>query len=103
MTVESSGAERKKKTGGVTGKGFMPGRSGNPGGRAKGASEVREMARAHTATAIERLAFWAASNEPSASVAACNALLDRAWGKAPVKFDDDDGKSGLTVIIKREV
>jgi hypothetical protein len=33
-------ASPKKKLGGVTGKGFMPGQSGNPGGRPKGSVKV---------------------------------------------------------------
>ena len=40
-TVTAQGVERKrKKLGGVTGKGFMPGQSGNPGGRPKGSVKV---------------------------------------------------------------
>lgn len=99
MVAQNKTAEQKKKP---RGKPFQKGISGNPGGRPKGIAEVKEMARAHTHTAIERLAFWANSGEPSASVAACNALLDRAWGKAPVKFDEEDATKGVTVIINKD-
>lgn len=92
---QNSRAEAKKNPGQ-----FTKGKSGNPGGRPKGIAEVKEAARAHTELAITRLAHWARSNEPSASVAACNALLDRGWGKAPMKFEDDEGNTGLTVIVK---
>lgn len=95
-TPQNRQAEAKKNSGQ-----FSKGKSGNPGGRPKGIAEVKEAARAHTELAITRLAHWANSNEPSASVAACNALLDRAWGKAPTKFEDDDGNTGLTVIINK--
>lgn len=71
---------------------FQPGRSGNPGGRPKEHAEVKEMARAHTAAAIERLAFWLMSDEPKASIAAATALLDRAWGKATQAISGEDGK-----------
>jgi hypothetical protein len=40
----------KKTTGGVTGKGFQPGKSGNPGGRKKGAIDA--------ATRIQQRADW---------------------------------------------
>ncbi len=43
--------------------------------------EVRELARSHTKGAIERLVFWMKSDNPSASVAAANAPLDRGYGK----------------------
>lgn len=36
MDVENKETNNEKKLGGVTGKGFMPGVSGNPGGRPKG-------------------------------------------------------------------
>lgn len=100
MSVENNGAERKKKPGGVTGRGFQKGQSGNPGGVPKSLKEVREAARKHSVLAIERLVFWAASSEPAVSVSACNALLDRGWGKAPVKFDEEDG-AALTVVIQK--
>jgi hypothetical protein len=39
-----SGVQNNGGTGGITGKGFMPGRSGNPGGRPKGlARATREL------------------------------------------------------------
>ncbi|MBS1035000.1 DUF5681 domain-containing protein [Gluconobacter cerinus] len=79
---------------------FKKGQSGNPGGRPKSIKEVKEAAREHTLLAIERLAHWARSNEPAASVAASNALLDRGWGKAPMKFDDDDGGQ-IRIVIER--
>jgi len=77
---------------------FQKGQSGNPGGRPKSIKEVKEAAREHTLLAIERLAHWARSDEPAASVAASNALLDRGWGKAPMKFDDEDsGQIRITI------
>lgn len=44
-----------KKPGGVTGKGFMPGQSGNPKGRAPLAEEVREALAADTLTRYAKL------------------------------------------------
>ena len=42
--------------------------------------KVRATA-AHTAEAIERLAYWMRSEDPRASPAACSALLARGWGQ----------------------
>jgi hypothetical protein len=60
---------------------FKKGQSGNPGGRIGIPAEVRELARSHTAAAINRLVHWMNSNDARASVAACNSLLDRGYGK----------------------
>jgi len=40
MTVEKQG---KNRLGGVTGRGFLPGQSGNPGGRPKGAVSLKRL------------------------------------------------------------
>jgi len=74
---------------------FRPGHSGNPGGRPRTIGEVRDAAREHTVEAIERLAHWMRSNDPRASVAAANALLDRGWGKAARPLSGQDGESPI--------
>ena len=51
--AENSSAERKKRRG--PGRPFKPGKSGNPGGRPKAITELREMAREHSAAAIKTL------------------------------------------------
>lgn len=43
---------------------------------------MKDLARAHTAEAIERLLHWLRSSNPRASVAAAQTLLDRGFGKA---------------------
>lgn len=63
---------------------FQPGQSGNPGGRPKDDEETKEvkaLARQHSKAALLRLVEWMASENPKASVSACNALLDRGFGK----------------------
>jgi hypothetical protein len=67
------------------GRPFKKGQSGNPGGRPKVVAEVRELARAHTAEAIETLVsiMTDPKSAPAARVSAANALLDRGYGKPP--------------------
>ena len=79
---------------------FKKGESGNPGGRPKELVEVKELARAHTVTAIERLAFWMNNDdEPRASVAASQILIDRGWGKAVQPVSGEDGKA-IEIIVR---
>ena len=73
---------------------FKKGQSGNPGGRIGVPKEVRELARTHTGDAVNRLVFWMNSDDPRASVAASNSLLDRGYGKpvAPIELDHHVGE-----------
>ena len=71
---------------------FRPGASGNPGGRPAALAEVKQLARQHTALAIQKLAHIAEhGHSEMAQIAAANALLDRAWGRPtqPVSGDDE--------------
>lgn len=78
---------------------FKPGQSGNPGGMPKGVREVRELARQHTATAMQALVEVCANKKapPSARVSAASTLLDRGWGKPlqPVDINDSRPLAGV--------
>ena len=62
---------------------WKKGQSGNPAGRKPdpNAAEIRLIAKSHCPAAINRLVEWMASDNPRASVAAANILLDRGYGK----------------------
>lgn len=83
------------------GRPFVKGQSGNPAGRAKKTPELREveeMARQAAPLAVERLKHWARSNDPGASVRACTALLDRAFGRPAQPIE---GEMVITEAIDR--
>ena len=68
---------------------FQKGQSGNPGGRPKILADVRELARAHTTSAMNALVQIVEDENapPAARVTAANSLLDRAYGKPEAKID----------------
>lgn len=63
---------------------WKPGQSGNPGGRSPrvgpNGETAAELARMHTAAAIETLASGLACPDWPTRVACANALLNRGWG-----------------------
>ena len=62
---------------------FKKGQSGNPGGRPKEVAEVRKLAQEHGRAAIERLVELMASENERTAVAACEAILNRGYGRPP--------------------
>lgn len=97
--VESN-RPQPKRLGGATGKGFLPGKSGNPGGQPGGIAELRALARAHTPEAIGALVeiVRARKAPPAARVAAATAILDRGWGRPTVGEPGADGAQLLRII-----
>jgi hypothetical protein len=75
----------------MRGRPFEKGKSGNPGGRPKDVGEVTALARKHTREAIERLAQIMRSDNERAAAAACEALLNRGWGKPAQPLTGSDG------------
>lgn len=62
---------------------FRKGQSGNPGGRPKGLTQLRELARVHTQEAFETLIEIMRDKgaKEMARLSAANSVLDRAWGR----------------------
>ena len=93
--------------GGVTGKGFLPGHSGNPGGRPKGlAALVREQ----TKDGLDPIAFLLLVLEGKVKgvkiehrMAAAKELLDRGFGKPSQQYEHNSDGSNIptsfTLII----
>lgn len=78
---------------------FAKGKSGNPGGKNKVPRAISDLAKAHSRESIERLAFWLASDNAKASVAAAIALLDRAWGKPSQQIDHGAAPGGNVKFV----
>jgi Family of unknown function (DUF5681) len=81
-TVKNNG----RTTGGVTGKGFMPGQSGNPRGRPKGLARATRELVGEDGMAIAQLWWDIARDETRRDrdrLEASRLLADRGWGKAP--------------------
>jgi hypothetical protein len=54
MLPENNGGTTRTRRGGVTGRGFLPGQSGNPGGRPRG---IAALVRDQTADGAELVAY----------------------------------------------
>lgn len=82
---------------------FVPGQSGNPGGRPRVLEQVREVARAQTAKMIGVLVGIANDPQapPAARVSAANAVLDRAWGKPSQTLEAVENGSAPSEMIVR--
>jgi hypothetical protein len=77
-TAEISMATAKKRG---PGRPFLPGRSGNPGGRPKRDPEADAILRGAVPSAVTKLIDLLASKNEKIALAAVNAVLDRAWGR----------------------
>jgi len=78
---------------------FVPGVSGNPGGRPRKNDYLTRLAKEHSLEAIEKLVHWMRQDEnPKASVAACSIILDRGYGKPlqQLEVKKEDPFSDLT-------
>lgn len=76
---------------------FAPGQSGNPSGRPKVDTRVRDLARAHTERAIQALVD--ALDDERTRVAAATALLDRGYGKPAQAITGEDGEGPVQMVL----
>lgn len=75
------------------GRPFKPGQSGNPAGRPREYGHVRKLARENTDESINTLvAIMRDEDQPAAArVRACEAILDRGWGRPTQPISGEDG------------
>ncbi len=76
---------------------FVPGASGNPGGRPKLPAEMREIFQSRGLEAAEILVKHLRASDPRVSVAAAREILDRAYGK-PVQSINVDKEERIKLI-----
>ncbi len=102
--------EKPKQLGGVTGKGFLPGRSGNPGGRPQGLAERVRRATKNGKTIVDFMISVARGmnidgRKPRLGdrVDAVKWLADRGWGRAiqgvERGFDGGQFRDRVTFVI----
>ena len=98
MSVENN--EKTTAEGGVTGAGFKPGKSGNPGGRPKVPEDVRTALVAACPDAVKLLVDTVNNKKakPALRVACANAVIDRVYGKSKQIVEFDNGQ--LNVVIE---
>lgn len=77
---------------------FGKGNRANPGGRPKENEELRQLAKQYTVQAILRLAELMSDDNGKTAVAACNAILDRGWGKPTQPLANDPNHPLVPVL-----
>lgn len=80
---------------------WKAGLSGNPGGRPKAEGEVTALARARGKTAFERLCTLMDSDNEMVVLRACEAILDRAYGRPRQALDaagDPERPMGVVIV-----
>ena len=79
---------------------FLPGKSGNPGGRPKDEHRVSELARSYTTEAIDTLVdLMRHGKDERVRGTAAQALLDRGWGEAKVEVVSS-GEGGYLELLR---
>ena len=78
---------------------FLPGTSGNPGGRPKDEVRVAKLARSYTSEAIDTLVnLMRNGRDERVRGTAAQALLDRGWGKPKVEVVSEGGGGYLEAL-----
>jgi hypothetical protein len=104
MTPAANSKKTAKKK---RGRPWQPGQSGNPSGRPKKTPEQREieeLARTWSKRAMNRLGKIATKGEDKDAVRACEAILDRGFGRARQQVDVGvTMPSGVVILPAEEI
>jgi hypothetical protein len=82
-----------RRLGGATGRGFMPGKSGNPRGRPPAPVDIAALARVHGPRCIEVAVELLDDPDSRIRLGALTALLDRGFGRPKQTIETPDGNS----------
>jgi hypothetical protein len=82
---------------------WKPGQPGNPQGRRAEDRKLKLLCRQHTEKAVNALVKHLDSDNPSAVVAAANAILDRAYGKPKQIVDKTVTQRFVDIERAREI
>ena len=91
--------QRVPRLGGSTGKGWTPGRSGNPKGRAPAEVDIAALARVHGPRCIEVAVALLDDQDSRIRLGAVNALLDRGFGRPVQAITSPDGTSNAMMHL----
>jgi len=102
--VQQTVANNAVSTGGVTGKGFKPGQSGNPSGRPPIAKEFRDKCRNYMEAGEggwDKLVSLASKSKPQIRIRALELITAYAYGK-PAQAVEVTGGDGAPVVVRLE-
>jgi hypothetical protein len=81
---------------------WKPAQSGNPTGYSGAYGEVTRLARQASPYAIQRLIALMDSEDERVAAVACNAILDRAFGKPRVQTEEKDSLEARIANMTRK-
>jgi hypothetical protein len=84
-------------SGGITGRGFRPGASGNPTGRSRDSLDIAKVARQYGPKCIEVVAKLLTDRDKKVRLSAAQTLLDRGFGR-PAQHVTTDGEQNVTLM-----